>query len=120
MYCCLEGNYIENTAIQEKIDQGVMITFQKVTKIAQSRSGKGKGVQKGKLTDAKVRLLTLPNGCFNQNEGVPPDAEDAPAPKPVYDYKGGEKGKGKGKVKSVGRGSGEGKADSEMSRSHSV
>jgi len=96
LYLRLEGNYIEDDTIQEKIDDGTFMTMRKNDRPYYT-------------ADHKVRLLLKEDGSLGQRKGTPPAPEDAPPPKRVNDSKGKgkgkdtDKGKGKGKSKETGR-----------------
>jgi len=73
LYVRLENNYIDEAAIQEKVDAGIIRPF---LKTMGGRDANG----------AKVDLVVKQvNGGFQQKTGVPPAPEDAPPPKEVYD-----------------------------------
>mmetsp|Transcript_75987 Transcript_75987/g.180768 ORF Transcript_75987/g.180768 Transcript_75987/m.180768 type:complete len:480 (-) Transcript_75987:156-1595(-) len=72
MYLRLEHNYIDGSAIQEKVDEGVISVFKK-----QASSHFSDKV--------KVRLLVHEDGKFKQKDGDPPNPEDAPPPKRVHE-----------------------------------
>lgn len=101
IYMRVEGNYIESSALQTAVDNGVAITLTKTGGMGHSDT-------------AKCRLLVRSEDhSFAQKEGEPPAPEDAAPPKPVREKGKGGKGKGvKGKSKekgSKGKGSGSGK-----------
>lgn len=77
MYLRLENNYISENILQEKINSGVMYTFQK-------NNERIRDVKPGH-DYTKVKLFVLGNASFRQNEGKPPPPEDAPLPKRVHD-----------------------------------
>jgi len=89
LYIRLEHNYIEESAIQAAIDEGVLMTMRKNEGVRHTSSAKG-------------RLLVREDGAFQQKRGEPPAPEDAPPPKRVHDKGKGDKGKG-GKGKSKGK-----------------
>mmetsp|Transcript_133406 Transcript_133406/g.259737 ORF Transcript_133406/g.259737 Transcript_133406/m.259737 type:complete len:605 (-) Transcript_133406:135-1949(-) len=101
IYLRLEHNYIENSAIQQAIDDNIMVAMKK-----------GDGVYHS--TELKARLLVREDGRFQQKTGMPPAPEDVPPPRPVR-----PKGKGKGKGKSVDGGKGQGKGKGKRKRSAS-
>jgi len=74
LYVRLENNYIEEQAIKEKVDSGVIKPFTK----REGRSGGEKG--------AKINLLVQAHGKFQQKTGTPPAPEDAPPPKQISDH----------------------------------
>merc|ERR1719221_749833 len=88
LYLRLENNYIEEAAIQAKVDQGIIRPFKKQMGAGRADIG------------AKVDLVVrAENAGFQQKQGVPPAPEDAPPPKEVFDKwqqeqwrKGGQKG----------------------------
>jgi hypothetical protein len=98
LYLRLECNYIDETVIQEQIDNGVYIKMKK-------------GGPPNYHDTAKARILC--ERGFQQKTGEPPAPEDAPAPKRVSEKgKGISKGKDKdsrGKGKSSTKGSSKGK-----------
>jgi len=75
LYLRLENNYIDEAAIQEKVDAGLIKPFTKQgTKTVTVPGG------------AKVNLVVLrEGGGFQQKAGEPPAPDQAPAPKTVYD-----------------------------------
>merc|ERR1711971_921191 len=73
LYVRFENNYIEEQAIKEKVDSGVIKPFTK----REGRSG-----DKG----AKINLLVQAHGKFQQKSGTPPSPEDAPPPKQINDH----------------------------------
>eukprot|EP00930_Biecheleria_cincta_P025721 TRINITY_DN1825_c0_g1_i1.p1 TRINITY_DN1825_c0_g1~~TRINITY_DN1825_c0_g1_i1.p1 ORF type:complete len:607 (-),score=177.08 TRINITY_DN1825_c0_g1_i1:40-1860(-) len=84
LYIRFEGNYIEESAIQESIDQGVAKVMTKSSRPDYSDT-------------VKCRILVREDGQFQQKEGDPPPPDEAPPPKRVNDF--GSKGKGKNKDK---------------------
>jgi len=74
LYMRLENNYIDEQAIKDKIDSGLIRTFTK----KENRPGGEKGT--------KISLLVQYNGKFQQKTGPPPAPEDAPPPKQVMDH----------------------------------
>lgn len=79
MYMRIEGNYISEDCIKEKLEAGVLGQFKKNPK------GGGKGfneIPEG----AKGKLLVSSPGKFAQKEGEPPAPEDAPPPKEVKQW----------------------------------
>ena len=72
MYIRIENNYIDQSVIQQKIDEGVLTYFMK---------------NAGSLPNpnAKVKVLVQTPGRFSQRVGQPPPPELAPPPKPVND-----------------------------------
>jgi len=75
LYLRLEGNYIPEALIHQKVEEGVIGQFQK-----------SKGASKGEQQipeGAKCKLLVTQMNQFRQNEGEPPPPEDAPPPKAV-------------------------------------
>jgi len=70
MYLRLEHNYIDTTAIQEKLDEGVLAMMQKSGPAAYA-------------PEVKCRLLVHEDGKLKQKDGDPPSPEDAPPPKRV-------------------------------------
>lgn len=99
MYLRLEHNYIEDTAIQQAIDDQILVAMQK-----------GNGFRHS--SEIKARLLVREDGKFQQKKGTPPAPEDVPPPRPVN-----PKGKGKGKGSDGGKGQGKGKGKSKGSDS---
>jgi len=83
LYLRLENNYIEESAIQQRVDSGMMIAFKK-----NSRPTKPPA-------EAKIKLLVMDYGKFQQKAGPPPAPEDAPPPKEVFDKSSGQWGQGK-------------------------
>lgn len=75
VYVRLENNYIDEAAIQAKVDEGV---------IAQMRKGE-RLVRSNNDVEPKIKLLVRDLGKYQQKQGAPPDPEDAPPPKPVWD-----------------------------------
>lgn len=78
MYMRIEGNYIAESSIQEKIDIGTLAQFKK-----------NEGAIRAPVAsnpDAKIKILVRQDGQFAQKQGVPPNPEDAPPPKPVAPY----------------------------------
>jgi len=73
LYVRLENNYIEESAIKEKVESGVIKPFTK----KDGRPGGDKG--------AKINLLIQSHGRFQQKSGTPPSPEDAPPPKQIND-----------------------------------
>lgn len=76
LYMRIESNYIEDAVIQEKIDSGILVEFQKT------------GPIRGPVPsnpEAKVKFICHGKGQFKQKKGSPPAPEDAPPPKPVFD-----------------------------------
>jgi len=102
MYLRLENNYIENSAIQQAIDDNILVAMKK-----------GSGLHL-LSTEFKARLLVREDGRSRQKAGMPPAPEDVPSPRPVR-----PKGKGKGKGKSVDGGKGQGKGKGKRKRSAS-
>lgn len=94
LYLRIEGNYIETSVIQECLDEGTAQTMTKKASMEHSDTVKCRILIRGDETE---------DNPFKQNEGDPPDPENAPPPKFVK-----EKGKGKGKH-SKGKGKGKGK-----------
>lgn len=88
----IEDNYIENSVIQESIDEGTATPMKKKDKVEHSETVKCRILIRGDETE---------DNPYKQKEGDPPDPENAPPPKKVRD-KG--KGKGKGKGKTGGKG----------------
>jgi len=93
MYLRLENNYIENSAIQQAIDDNILVAMKK-----------GSGLHL-LSTEFKARLLVREDGRSRQKAGMPPAPEDVPSPRPVR-----PKGKGKGEGKGKGKGKGKGNA----------
>eukprot|EP00435_Cladocopium_sp_Y103_P032462 s2133_g8.t1 len=83
VYLRIEDNYIDNSIIQESIDEGVATAMKKKDKIEHSDTVKCRILIRG---DEKE------DNPYKQKEGEPPDPADAPPPKQVRD-----KGKGKGR-----------------------
>lgn len=73
LYLRLENNYISEAAIQEKVDAGLIRTFNK---------NQGRPAAEGAV---KINLLCQKVGQYQQKQGDPPAPEDAPPPKEVYD-----------------------------------
>jgi len=73
LYLRIENNYIEEEAIKDKVDAGVIKTFTK-------KEGRPSG-DKG----AKINMLVSTPGRYQQKSGSPPAPEDAPAPKHIND-----------------------------------
>eukprot|EP00438_Fugacium_kawagutii_P008447 Skav217428 [mRNA] locus=scaffold1729:122287:129597:+ [translate_table: standard] len=92
VYLRIEDNYIENSIIQESIDEGTATPMKKKDKVEHSETVKCRILIRGDETE---------DNPYKQKEGDPPDPENAPPPKRVRD-KG--KGKGKGKGKTGGKG----------------
>lgn len=91
MYCRLENNYIDEGVMQEKVDIGTIILFDK----ASSKGGKGKRITRN--ADESGAKLKLVGRTFQQRAGPPPDPEDAPPPKKVEEpWRGSAKGQGEG------------------------
>ena len=78
----VEGNYIDNSIIQESVADGIATSMTKRDKIEHSDTVKCRILVRGDEPEENP---------FRQKEGDPPAPEDAPPPKPVR-----EKGKGKG------------------------
>jgi len=95
LYLRLEGNYIDEAAMQESVDEGIAVTMTKSGGLGHSDTAK-----------CRILLNKDKNGSFAQKEGEPPAPEDAPPPKRVSDHgkgkgaggKGSKSGKGKGAV----------------------
>lgn len=75
LYVRIENNYIEAEAIQEKIDMGIAIAFQKGPTMHQTGEGSG----------AKIKIMVRNANDFAQRKGTPPPPDRAPAPKQVMD-----------------------------------
>lgn len=93
VYMRIENNYIEDEVIQEKIDSGLLVEYQK------------NGPIRGPVAsnpEAKVKFICPIKGQFKQKKGVPPSPEDAPPPKPVYDRYTQQQEQAKGKGKGYG------------------
>jgi len=91
IYLRIEDNYIDNSIIQESIDEGVATAMKKKDKIEHSDTVKCRILIRG---DEKE------DNPYKQKEGEPPDPADAPPPKQVR-----EKGKGKGRSGKGSKGS---------------
>jgi len=91
VYLRIEDNYIDNSIIQESIDEGVATAMKKKDKIEHSDTVKCRILIRG---DEKE------DNPYKQKEGEPPDPADAPPPKQVR-----EKGKGKGRSGKGSKGS---------------
>mmetsp|Transcript_56314 Transcript_56314/g.157950 ORF Transcript_56314/g.157950 Transcript_56314/m.157950 type:complete len:369 (-) Transcript_56314:23-1129(-) len=74
LYMRLENNYIDEAAIQEKVDAGVIAAYRK-----------GSGSRVPSIGAKKVDLIVRENGRFMQKQGDPPAPEHAPPPKDVND-----------------------------------
>jgi len=78
LYVRIENNYIQpEDAIKDKVAEGVIVEYRK-------NSGPLRGAVPSN-PDAKIKLLCSNPGKYGQRQGPPPAAEDAPAPKAVYD-----------------------------------
>jgi len=77
LYLRLENNYIDQDAIKEKIDSGVVRAYKKHQGTGMSRMANS--------DEVKVNLVARNDGTVAQKTGEPPAPEDAPAPKPVWD-----------------------------------
>eukprot|EP00930_Biecheleria_cincta_P052699 TRINITY_DN3798_c1_g5_i1.p1 TRINITY_DN3798_c1_g5~~TRINITY_DN3798_c1_g5_i1.p1 ORF type:complete len:415 (-),score=103.68 TRINITY_DN3798_c1_g5_i1:113-1357(-) len=75
LYLRLENNYIDQAAIQERVDAGLINCFEKKSGSPMSDVGTG----------PKINLVVMGAGRYAQKEGTPPAPEDAPAPKNVND-----------------------------------
>lgn len=88
LYLRLENNYIEESAIQQKVEEGVIAPLQK------HRGARMPPAEGG----VKIHLVANNSGGFQQHAGEPPAPEDAPAPKEVKEWgkdkKQQERGKG--------------------------
>jgi len=80
LYVRLENNYIEEQAIKEKVDAGVIKPFTK----KEGRWGGDNG--------AKINLLVQTHGRLQQKTGTPPSPEDAPPPKQIITDQGSSRG----------------------------
>jgi len=110
LYLRLEGNYIEEAAMQESVEEGLAVTMTKSGGLGHSDTAK-----------CRILLSKGQGGSFAQKEGEPPAPEDAPAPKRVSDHgkgssskgaKGAKGGKGKG-----GKNGKSGKSDGKSGKS---
>ena len=84
----IEDNYIDNSIIQESIDEGTATAMKKKDKIEHSDTLKCRILIRGDEAE---------DNPYKQKEGEPPDPANAPPPKHVRD-----KGRGKGKGKAKG------------------
>lgn len=76
IYCRLENNYIAPEAIQQRVDKGSAMTFQKGPGMHQIGAGSG----------AKIKILVRETGSYAQRTGRPPLPHQAAPPKPVHDF----------------------------------
>lgn len=74
LYMRLENNYIDEAAIKEKVESGLIKPYKK--------QGYGSRSQDPTI---KVDLVVRDEGRFQQKTGEPPSPEDAPPPKLIYD-----------------------------------
>lgn len=79
IYMRIEGNFIPEDIIKEKIEAGIIGQFKK------NHKGGGKGFAEIPETARAKLLVTTPNK-FAQKSGEPPAPEDAPPPKPVQSW----------------------------------
>jgi len=74
LYIRLENNFIDEKAIQARVDSGLIRPFTK-----------NEGRPHVEAGGSKVSLMVMKKGQYQQKTGMPPAPEDAPPPKSVHD-----------------------------------